>query len=73
MVDHSDIKKQIEQNMTSMIWKGQQAKYKYLFQSFYQVLTAFVKLLVFIFDSNFEAVFIEISLKMTVTTKLWTF
>ena len=58
-------------------WKGQQAKYKLLFHIFpFTLLEKFLSCIESICSMTctyFEAVFIEMSSKMTVATKLWTF
>ena len=57
-------------------WKGQQAKYKLLFHIFpFTLLEKFLSCIASICSMTctyFEAVFIEMSSKMTVATKLWT-
>ena len=57
-------------------WKGQQAKYKLLFHIFpFTLLEKFSSCIASICSMTctyFEAVFIEMSSKMTVATKLWT-
>ena len=57
-------------------WKGQQAKYKLLFHIFpFTLLEKFSSCIASICNMTctyFEAVFIEMSSKMTVATKLWT-
>ena len=74
MVDHSDKKEQNVQNVMSMILEGATSQVQVVV-SYFTLLEKFLSCIASICNMTctyFEAVFIEMSSKMTVATKLWT-